>query len=377
MTKKKAITQGKKTKQNNVKKSKRSMVSQTDIPKYTLEQSIRIPTAIFDNYAGDPTSPLKLAAALDMSPTSGPFRMLTGAAIAYGLISGGAQATSIELTPLAKRIIAPVEDGDDLVAKREAILKPRIIGEFLRKYDNKPIPTDAIAYNVLVEIGAHRDKAKETFDLIVSTAETLGLIRNIKDKRYIDLSGITAVKPVSQEEELTDEEDASVEELDEITSKTVSEQAKTEELKADMTRKKRVFITHGKNMAFVETIKKLLSFGELEAVVSVDKQSVSKPVPDKVMDDMRSCGAAIIHVDAEDKLMGTDAKERLVLNSNVLIEIGAAMALYKHRFILLVKDGVTLPSNLQGLYEVRYSGSNLDGDITIKLLEAINAMKKA
>ena len=51
------------------------------------------------------------------------------------------------------------------------------------------------------------------------------------------------------------------------------------------------------------------------------------------------------------------------------------MALYKKRFILLVKDGVKLPSNLQGLYEVRYTGENMDGEATITLLEAINAMK--
>ena len=59
----------------------------------------------------------------------------------------------------------------------------------------------------------------------------------------------------------------------------------------------------------------------------------------------------------------------------MLIEIGAAMALYGRRFILLVKEGIKLPSNLQGLYEVRYRGDALDGDATIKLLEAINDIK--
>lgn len=118
-----------------------------------------------------------------------------------------------------------------------------------------------------------------------------------------------------------------------------------------------------------------MKFGELEAVVSVEKQSVSKPVPEKVMTDMRSCGAAIIHVEDEMRLIDSDAKEHIVLNSNVLIEIGAAMGLYGKRFILLVKDGVQLPSNLQGLYEVRYQGDVLDGQATIQLLEAINAMK--
>ena len=57
------------------------------------------------------------------------------------------------------------------------------------------------------------------------------------------------------------------------------------------------------------------------------------------MADMRSCGAAIIHVAAEMKLIDSGANEHVVLNPNVLIEIGAAMALFGKRFILLVRDG--------------------------------------
>ena len=115
---------------------------------------------------------------------------------------------------------------------------------------------------------------------------------------------------------------------------------------------RKVFIAHGKNQQFLDPIKKLLTFGEMEAVVSVEKQSVSQPVSDKVMNDMRSCGAAIIHVADELRLMDNEATEHIVLNPNVLIEIGAAMALYGKRFILLVKSGVELPSNLQGLFKV-------------------------
>ena len=88
---------------------------------------------------------------------------------------------------------------------------------------------------------------------------------------------------------------------------------------------------------------------------------MSKPVPDKVMDDMRSCGAAIIHVDADQTITDKDGREHTLRNPNVLIEIGAAMRkIYGRRFILLVRDGVKLPSNLQGLYEVRYSNDSLD-----------------
>jgi len=78
------------------------------------------------------------------------------------------------------------------------------------------------------------------------------------------------------------------------------------------------------------------------------------------MDEMRRCGAAIIHVDAENTFEDSEGKVQAVLNPNVLIEIGAAMAFYGRRFILLVKEGVKLPSNLQGLFEVRYPDDTLD-----------------
>lgn len=118
-----------------------------------------------------------------------------------------------------------------------------------------------------------------------------------------------------------------------------------------------------------------MEYGELEPVVSVERQSVSKPVPEKVMDDMRGCGAAIIHVDVDTTITDRDSKEHVLLNPNVLIEIGGAMAFYGRRFVLLVRDGVKLPSNLQGLYEVRYTGDTLDASATINLLNAIKDIK--
>jgi len=110
--------------------------------------------------------------------------------------------------------------------------------------------------------------------------------------------------------------------------------------------------------------------------VSVERESVAQPVPDKVMNDMRTCGAGIIHIEDEVRLLDEEATQHIMLKQNVLIEIGAAMALFGRRFILLVKEGVELPSNLRGLYEVRYGGDKLDGDVTIRLLKAINEMKK-
>jgi predicted nucleotide-binding protein len=134
----------------------------------------------------------------------------------------------------------------------------------------------------------------------------------------------------------------------------------------------RVFITHGRNQKILNQVKEIVAYGKFEPVVAQEHETAAKPVPEKVMDDMRSCQAAVIHVDSEGVLKDKDGKEHTQINGNVLIEIGAAMALYGRQFILLVEDGIRLPSNLQGLYECRYQGNELSGEATMKLLKAFN-----
>lgn len=359
-------------------KEKRTKISQADVPSYSLEKALKIPQAIADQYACNPVSPLQLAKALNVLPTTGPFRMLCGAASGHGLTEGGYASSEIRLTPLARRIMKPTEEGDDFAAKKEAFLKPKIVNEFISKYDENPLPNDEIAKNVLETMGVPHDRVNDVLTMILEGADYLGMITNLKGKRYIETNGALDRIPFSTENSTANDNDGTDQDgavvFDFPEKRGVSDTG----VRHDGSQNnllRRVFITHGKNKVFVEPIRQLLKFGELEAVVSVENQSVSKPVPDKVLEDMRSCGAAIIHVDAEERLMNQEGKERVKLNDNVLIEIGAAMALYGRRYILLVKDGVSLPSNLQGLYEVRYSGEQLDGDATIKLMQAINAMK--
>ncbi len=358
----------------------RSYISQADIPGLPLERAVKIATTIAENYGYKPSTPLQVAKALEVAPTTGSFKMLAGASIAYGLTTGGYNAENIAITPLGLRIVRPTSEGDDLAAKREALLKPRIIREFLTKYDRAPVPKEAIGQNVLVEMGVPQDRTAEVLKLILDGAESVGFLQTIKDRKYIEIGDTKIPLEVSTQEQ-TDRGDDPAELVRPASvplPKPITKPPVETPLPSGPTdgRTRKVFITHGKNKAFIDPIKKLLTFGELEAVVADEKQTVSQPVPEKVMEDMRACGAAIIHVEDEKRLMDKEAKEHVALNENVLIEIGAAMALYGRRFILVVKDGVQLPSNLQGLYEVRYEGTALDGNATIKLLEAINDMKK-
>lgn len=355
---------------------KRAYVKQTDVPAVSLDEALRIPFAIANEYGKQPASPLEVGKALDLLPNTGHFRALAGAAVAYGVTEGGAWADAIALTDIGRRIVAPTVEGDDEAAKREALMQPRVVREFLERYDESPLPTTHIGVNVLETMGVPADRGEATFDLIVESAESLGLITEVSSKKFINLRGIQSrlrVVPTPDEEE--GEAGPASEVGDSPGDRPPGTVSDIPDVPEPHERNRRVFVSHGSNRQIVEHVKELLEYGEYEPVVSVERETTSKPVPEKVLDDMRTCAAGIIHVGVEKVITDAEGAEHPQLNSNVLIEIGAAMALYGKNFILLVEEGATLPSNLQGLYEVRYEGKSMDAGATMKLLKAFKAFK--
>lgn len=311
---------------------------------------------------------------MNVSPTSSAFKMLCGASIAYGLTEGGYNAAEISLTPLGRRVVAPTKEGDDQSAKREATLRPRVVRDFLTRYNGSKLPAEQIGRNVLEEAGVPTDRTTAVYALIVESARSVGFLREVKGQIYVDLEGVNVTPALAETGTGEDSETAPEAKIPAIAKPTAVGPAVNSQPPAVLpgALKNRVFITHGKNQEIVGQLKELLTFGGFTPVVAIESETVSKPVPDKVLDEMRSCGAAVIHVGSELRVMDSEGKEYRMLNQNVLIEIGAAMALYGRNFILLVEKGATLPSNLQGLYEVRHEGGKLDYESTMKLLKAFN-----
>jgi hypothetical protein len=87
------------------------------------------------------------------------------------------------------RIVRPTKEGDDVAAKREALLKPKVVGDFLRQYDGAPIPADSIAQNVLLEKGVPAERVASVLALIKTSAQDIGLLRDISGRVYVDLAG--------------------------------------------------------------------------------------------------------------------------------------------------------------------------------------------
>ena len=181
-------------------KTPKPRLLQEDVPSYSLDQALRVARAIADNYGYKPTKPVNVAGAMGMTHTAGPFRAISGASVAYGLTTGAAQGAEIGITPLGMRIIRPTTVGDDVAAKREALLKPRVVGEFLRDYDGAALPPDAIAKNVLLAKGVPAERLDSVLELIVESARAVGFIREWSGgRRTVDLAGPVPVTDAAED----------------------------------------------------------------------------------------------------------------------------------------------------------------------------------
>jgi predicted nucleotide-binding protein len=353
---------------------KRVYFKQADFPQATLQQAKKIANAIMDNFAGDGGSPPDIALALGISPTSSAWPGLAGASVAYGLTEGGVNASYMKLSPLGRRLVAPEQEGEDIAARREAILRPRIQKEFFERYRRAKLPNDVVAGNVLKSLSLPPDRVQNALEIIKTNGRYAGIIRETPTGPFVNLDSPGVPAPAATPE-LEHDAVASEDHSLGSPSKTQSPAPITSKQPSFDAKMSRVFISHGKQRAVVDQIKELLAFGNFDPVVSVERESTAIPVPEKVFEDMRSCGAGVIHVGAEGQFLDKDGKEHTKFNDNVLIEIGAAMALYGKKVILLCERGVTLPSNLQGLYRCDFEGDRLDYNSTMKLLKTFSQFR--
>lgn len=357
-------------------KTIKTRLSQNSLPSFTLEDALKIAKALKDNFAGQPTAPLLVAEACGISPTSSNWRYLAGCSVAYGITDGGYNAQSIKLTALGDRIVSPLKEGDDLLAMRQAVLVPTIFGDFYQTYNGNKLPRKDIGLNVLQKKGVPVERLESTWDILKKNATFVGILRVISGNEYIYLENAPAIQSdndvdVSQNETKDNIPTDLMEKLNISQPQTVS----VAEIQIPKRDKPNIFISHGKNsQTIVGQLKELLSYGQMVPIVSIERETTAVPVPDKVFDDMRNCDAGIINIEAE--MITTDSGDIISrLNENVLIEIGAAIALYQKKVILLCKKGTLLPSNLQGLYRCEYEGNQLDYAATMKLLKTMQELR--
>jgi hypothetical protein len=357
-------------------RGRRPGVPNRNFPALNLERALELPRTIHEGASGLPTDRLTLSELLDKSPSSSVFMYLVLASRAYGLTSGGKNAEEFALTQLGQLAVSddPAQRTEGL---RKAVLNIEPFRAFLTAYDKKKIPQTAAFRSFMVnQANVHADHVEQCMVQLLEDARLAGFLRNVKGSEWVDLQNTAhAPAPAARDEDdggSDEDADPLLEESEMLEAEAGNGAGPKIDTPAAPTTPPKVFITHGKNHDIVKQLQELLKFGQFDPVVAQEHETVSKPVPDKVLEDMRSCSAAVIHVATEQRLLDEGGTEHHKINENVLIEIGAAMALYGRNFILLVPKGLHLPSNLQGLYLCEYEGDSLDYEATMKLLKAFN-----
>ncbi|MCW3052514.1 MAG: hypothetical protein JWN14_1684, partial [Chthonomonadales bacterium] len=315
------------------------------------------------------------------SPTSSGWRDLASVAVAYGLTKGGWNANQIMLGPLGRRATESGDQADKLQAHVEAILRPKVFHGFFNKYNKNKFPADNIARNVLrQEFNVPAEKVNVALSMIKDNGQFVGFIRETKTGPFVVLDNPqpmpVRMSPEPEERDLSAEGSADNESEtphDQSTNKPPETNHDTPPIKPNH-RELQVFITHGKNLGIVEQVKDILSLYDIEFEVAVEEETAAIPVPEKVMAAMRRCSAGVMVVTADEQ---ERTEAGFHINTNVLIEIGAAFVLYDQAVILLWDKRLKVPSNLQGLYRIEFESSELSFATGTRLAKAVKSLLKA
>ena len=355
------------------KSTGRQRTRQTDVPGATLKEALRIAEAIALNFGKHPSRPIDVAEALNMSPTSGRFRTLCGAAIGYGLTTGGSNSKMIALSPLGTRIVNPLEEGDDEKAKREAVMKPTVEQQFLERYDGSPLPASKFATNVLETLGVPTNTSSRVYEIIRSNAQSVGFIKTIKDKQYVDIGSGADSRPEQQSEgDVSTNTMAAPPLPDTELDAPPAESTPSPKIAAN----RRVFVSTGAEKVIAEQLEQILRFGGLEPVLAQHQSPISVAEFLGTIDEMKSCSSAVIHAErfGVERPAGID---HLQVELQISLKLGSALALFGDRFVVLAERGVRLPKELADLHVVNYSSDGLDINDMVTIAKALEPERSA
>jgi hypothetical protein len=168
-----------------------SSTKQWKFPKNTLEDAIRIPKAIEENYAGNPMRAADLCKVVGFKRVNDwRFLDLLRSANQYGLVSGSGQTALVKMEKLGQDIVAPAsprQRQDALLAAFNNVPDFKAVAEF---YGNKKIPEDEFFPNTLTrEFHIPRDRV-DTFAQV--------FLANLEYLRAFDVSGKDATTGEAQ-----------------------------------------------------------------------------------------------------------------------------------------------------------------------------------
>lgn len=321
---------------------------------------------------------LLVAKAIGRSPSSSEFRLLLSSSLKYGMTTGTEKASRIELTALGRKAMYPRSEKEGYEALREAAQQPELFAAIYAHFDQAQLPKGDFFHNTLQrEFGIAIEHCNQVAELVRANGRLIGIFEKIGNSEYVMLGREPPAGESRGEVEAIDDSGSlagtapahssafgALSDTPAVSPGTASEGGPSV---------LRVFISHSRNVEIVEQIKTMLELQDMDYEIAVESETTAIPVPDKVLESMRSCNAAVICVTADGE---GDENASSGVNQNVLIEIGAAFVLYDRRVVLVWDTRLDVPSNLQGLYRCEIEDNDLSWAKGMKLMAALKTFKE-
>ncbi|SRR6266498_299527 len=174
------------------KKAVKKTVSKVVVAKYprhSLERVLRIPQAILDQNAGKECSDQEAAAFLGLKYNKGPYTLELSSAVKFGLLERPSPGR-LAVTDLAKKILRPQNEQEELEGLRQAVLRAPEISEVYSHYRGENLPDDQFFDNALVDkFKIPPDKVSEFKAIFFETLAKANLLEHQDGKiRVLDVS---------------------------------------------------------------------------------------------------------------------------------------------------------------------------------------------
>ena len=172
----------------NAAAAKKASAPKTVVPKYprhSLEKVLRIPKAILDQNVGKECSDEDTATFLGIKYNKGPYALELSSALKFGLLERPS-AGRIAISELAKKILRPQNEQEELVGLREAVLKAPDISTVYSHYRGENLPDMQFFDNALVDkFDIPKDKVAEFKTIFFDTLNKAKLIEEHNGKQAV------------------------------------------------------------------------------------------------------------------------------------------------------------------------------------------------
>lgn len=175
-------------KNKSVARSSNATSGVAKFPRHSIGRAIRIPKAIIEQNAGNECTVAQSADFVGVG-NHGPYKLEVSSATKYGLLESPS-AGRIAITELARRILRPQSESDELAGIREAVLNAPQISDVYKHYRGENLPDEKFLNNTICDTyKVPRDKVEEFTKIFIETLTDAKLLQTHGGKtRVLDVT---------------------------------------------------------------------------------------------------------------------------------------------------------------------------------------------